>query len=96
MLDDMERRRLSDMEAWLRDNDPEFARELEDLAPTRRRGSRLSVVIFVVTLVLSVALVVPTAGTPAGIAAGLVVCAIAVGWVLHRRTGSRPPTPPET
>jgi hypothetical protein len=85
MLDDVERRRLAEIEAWFEADDPDLTRRLA-------RGRSYRQTLFVM-LVITVATLAVTAGAmlvgpPAGIAAGLTVAAIVVGCRFDRRSRS--------
>ncbi|AGZ41108.1 DUF3040 domain-containing protein [Actinoplanes friuliensis] len=90
MLDDVEQRRLSEIDAYLSAADPGLARTLSPRA-ARRHPRWLTVLIAVLALVVAVPVGALVAGPPAAIAAGLLVAAVVSGCWLQARLGSRQP-----
>jgi Flp pilus assembly protein TadB len=91
MLNEAERRKLADIEAELRTADPRLAHHLS--AGTARgligRWVAVAAVGYLILLVAAVWAGLLVAGPPAGIAAGLTVCAVFCGWLLQRRGQAR-------
>jgi hypothetical protein len=78
MLDDHERRRLAEIETWLRADDPGFVREFN--VRERVRGQRLRVaflalptVILIVAIVVGLMMGAPPVAIVVGLAAGTAV-----------------------
>jgi Protein of unknown function (DUF3040) len=85
MLDDVERQRLSEIDAWFQDSDPRLARRFA-------RGHRrwwshpvVTVVTIAVGLILAILAGELIAGPPAAIEGGLIVLAVTAGCWLQGR-----------
>ncbi|MCY1145715.1 DUF3040 domain-containing protein [Actinoplanes sp. Pm04-4] len=89
MLDDVERRRLAEIDARLTAADPRLARTLS--RHRRWPRSRAASIIICVLAVMSAVLVGALAsGPPAAIAGGLTIAAVLAGLWLQARLGSVP------
>ncbi|MCY1143733.1 DUF3040 domain-containing protein [Actinoplanes sp. Pm04-4] len=93
MLDDIERRRLADIEAALSSEDPLLARRLGVTAPLSSRRRAAAMVAFAAAFAVAVWVGVLLAGAAASIAAALTVCAIAGGLLLQRRSRTKADPP---
>jgi Flp pilus assembly protein TadB len=91
VLDDVEQRRLSEIDAYLSAADPVLARTL-----SQHRVRRAPRWVAVLIAALALAVVVPLgwllAGLPAAIAAGLLVVAVVCGCGLRSRHNRRQPS----
>ena len=86
MLDDVERQRLSEIDAWFQSSDPRLARRFAQ--GPRRWTARPGVTVLVVLVALAVAILAGGAldGPPAAIEGGLIVLAITAGcWLQNRQ-----------
>ena len=84
MLSDVERRRLSEIDAWFQRTDPELARRLAH-GPARS-GRRFAVIAVSIVVMTAVGCLIGwLAGPAAGIAAALSVAALGTGCLLQTR-----------
>ena len=94
MLDDVERQRLSEIDAWFHDSDPRLARRFTPDQPIWSRRPAAAIASIVLVLIAAVFGGLALAGPPAGIEAGLIVAAVATGcWLQSRRPRDTPPAP---
>ena len=92
MLDDVERRRLSEIDAWFQDTDPRLARRLA--GGSARSGRRHRIAVMCVVIAVAGASVGGwLAGPPAAMAAMLTALAVGVGSWLQTR--HHPPASPD-
>ncbi len=85
MLDDVERQRLSEIDAWFQDSDPRLARRFA--RGSRRWSAHPGVLIVLIIVGLAAAILVGAAlaGPPGAIEGGLIVLAVVAGCWLQDR-----------
>jgi Flp pilus assembly protein TadB len=85
MLDDVERQKLSEIDAWFQDSDPRLARRFA--RGPRRWWSHpaVTIVSIIAGLIVGVLAGAALAGPPAAIQAVLIVLAVVVGCRLQSR-----------